>query len=279
MPLGERARRNNAPGVALWRSPALGGTQLLAGCFADYAYDPHTHESACFALITDGAIRIRVRGSEFVARKGDLFAIEADGVHAGWPADPLGWKQRALYVRHEQLVDALGAGTRAAGEALAAPLIRDAPLTTIFLQLHRLSESASLLECEESCVQFAARLFRRHMRQPAELRPGGREESAVRLVKDYLECNLTARTSLSDLAAMAHMPPFRLFRAFAGSVGAPPHAWQRQARIRCATRLIRQGFSLREVAATSGFSDQAHMTRAFRRTLGVTPGAYRAAFR
>jgi len=56
-----------------------------------------------------------------------------------------------------------------------------------------------------------------------------------------------------------------------------PHGYQRQARIRSATDLIRRGRALAEVAAAAGFADQAHLTRCFRRTMGVTPGLFRDA--
>lgn len=82
---------------------------------------------------------------------------------------------------------------------------------------------------------------------------------------------------LAEIAAAANLSPFRLFRAFARQTGMSPHAYQRQARVRSAAGVIRRNYSLGEVAAAPGFSDQAHLTRSFRRILGVTPGAYRAA--
>src|SRR4030095_10149973 len=199
------------PRVRIWRSSALGGSEFLAGEFADYAYDPHVHESACFALITEGAIRIRVRGCEFIARMGDLFAIDADGVHAGWPIDAFGWKQRTLYVRHEQLAAAIaGEHATARPGALAAPIIRDTQLAALFARLHRCSEEPSPIECEELCLRFAARLFRRHMREAPALEPVRREHGAVRLVQTCLEQNLATPAHLSDLARMGAIPPFRL---------------------------------------------------------------------
>jgi AraC-like DNA-binding protein len=42
--------------------------------------------------------------------------------------------------------------------------------------------------------------------------------------------------------------------------------------------MIRLGHSLTDAAAASGFADQAHLTRSFRRTMGITPGAYRSAY-
>jgi AraC-like DNA-binding protein len=56
-----------------------------------------------------------------------------------------------------------------------------------------------------------------------------------------------------------------------------PSDYQRQLRVRAARRLLGHGVSPARAAAETGFADQAHLTRWFRRYCGVTPGAYRAA--
>ena len=83
---------------------------------------------------------------------------------------------------------------------------------------------------------------------------------------------------LGDVAQAAGLPPFRLFRAFLRATGMTPHVYQRQARVRFAVGMIRFGHPLREVAMAAGFADQAHLTRIFRKTMGITPGAYRGAY-
>jgi AraC-like DNA-binding protein len=55
----------------------------------------------------------------------------------------------------------------------------------------------------------------------------------------------------------------------------PPHAYLNQLRVRYARRLLDDGLRPAEVASRSGFADQAHLTRHFKRTVGVPPGAYR----
>ncbi len=54
----------------------------------------------------------------------------------------------------------------------------------------------------------------------------------------------------------------------------PPHAYLENVRIRQAERLIRSGLSLADVAVHVGFSSQSHMTRSFKKIIGVTPGQY-----
>jgi transcriptional regulator GlxA family with amidase domain len=66
-----------------------------------------------------------------------------------------------------------------------------------------------------------------------------------------------------------------LLRSFRAEVGMPPYAWLAQHRVARARGLLEQGHSPAEAAVLTGFADQAHLTRWFRRVVGVTPGAYR----
>jgi methylphosphotriester-DNA--protein-cysteine methyltransferase len=65
--------------------------------------------------------------------------------------------------------------------------------------------------------------------------------------------------------------------AATGRFGLPPSDYQRQLRLRAARRALAGGTAVADVAAATGFADQAHLTRWFRRCYGITPGAYRAA--
>lgn len=288
---GPLSRPMNAPAspttarntqVRIWRAPEL-GAELLRGRFHDFSYDVHTHETACFALITDGAIRIRMRGTEFVATRGDLYAIDADEPHAGWPVDDHGWRQRTVYVDTAYLRARLGDGD---GDARASqcgrlfgPIISDPVLTRLFAGVHRCSETGGdALRRDEHYLSFAARLFERHV-SGAVRDEAGREPRAVALAKDFLDQHVECSVHLDDIAHAAGLPPYRLLRVFARHVGMTPHAYQRQARVRRAAGLIRAGRALSDVAATVGFADQAHLTRWFRRSFAVTPGMYRDALR
>jgi AraC-like DNA-binding protein len=272
-------RRLGNVSTKIWCADDLGPAELLRGRFSDYSYDVHSHDRACFALITRGAIRIRTRGTEFVARAGDLYAIDADEPHAGWPIDRDGWSLRTLYVGVGHLQSLIDADDAAAMPALAGPIIRDAHLTSLFVSIHASSEtSGPPLARTEQYLSFVERLFARHTRSPPRGRPSGSEQQAIRLARDFLDNSLDRQVHLADIAAVAGLPRFQLFRAFSRTLGMSPHTYQRQARIRFAARLIKTGHSLSDAAQVAGFADQAHMTRHFRSTIGVTPGDYRQAY-
>jgi AraC-like DNA-binding protein len=263
----------------IWFADDLGGSELLRGRFSGFSYDVHTHDKACFALITRGAIRIRTLGSEFRALAGDLFAIDADKPHAGWPIDDDGWSLRTLYVDVRRLQELVGVRRDRVPPALAGPIIRDSRLTSLFRGVHSCSEAAGpALKREEHFLEFIGRLFERHTRGVSPLTPPSREERPIRLARDFLDLHLDQQVRLADVAEAAGLPAFRLFRAFERATGMSPHRYQRQARVRFAAGLIRLGHPLSDAALAAGFADQAHMTRSFRSTMGVTPGAYRGAF-
>lgn len=281
----ERERRRQVAqakfNTKIWRAEELGSAELLRGRFADYAYDVHTHETACFALITRGAIRIRMRGTEFTAQTGDLYAIDADEPHAGWPVDAAGWSLRTLYVDTGTLRALVAADGRADRmPRLAGPVIRDPALAALLRGVHWCSEvGGPALKREARYLAFVRRLLARHTATPETVPEPGREARAVRLARAFLDQRLDQQVSLGEVAAAAGLPPFRLLRAFERATGMSPHRYQRQARIRLAAGLIRLGRPLGEAAAEAGFADQAHLTRSFRRTLGVTPGAYQRLYR
>jgi AraC-like DNA-binding protein len=271
--------RKEHTAITLWRAPDL-GAELLSGHFSDFTYDVHTHDTACFALLTRGAIRIKMRGQEFTARSGDLYAIEADEPHAGWPADETGWNLRTIYVDTAYLRSLVSENHESRMLDLQGPIIRDPELASMFYGVHRGSQvRGPSADREEGYLSFAARLFERHTANMKVCLRSGREDRAIRAAKAFIDHTLDGQVSLAAIANAAGLPPFRLYRAFENSTGMTPHAYQRQARVRLAIDLIRADRPLPEVAYSTGFSDQAHLTRWFRRMMGITPGAYQKAMR
>jgi AraC-like DNA-binding protein len=70
------------------------------------------------------------------------------------------------------------------------------------------------------------------------------------------------------------MNPFALVRSFRAETGLPPHAYVNHLRVRLARQLLDSGVAPADVAARAGFADQAHLTRHFKRVVGVPPRSY-----
>lgn len=111
-----------------------------------------------------------------------------------------------------------------------------------------------------------------------ELRSGALSRAQCGLIEQYVEANLDRNIPLDELAGVVQLSAFHFTRKFRVSFGCPPHAWVLRRRLAHAQRLLaRKDVPLKVVAARCGFADQSHMTRLFRRLLGVTPAECRKA--
>jgi len=97
---------------------------------------------------------------------------------------------------------------------------------------------------------------------------------AAELVRQSVHCDVTATGELSALAHRANVSRFQALRKFKLRYGLPPHAYQLSVRVALAQKALREGQLPAEVAALYGFFDQSHLTRHFKRLLGVTPAQY-----
>jgi AraC-like DNA-binding protein len=73
---------------------------------------------------------------------------------------------------------------------------------------------------------------------------------------------------------VASLSRFELIRRFRADTGMTPHAFQVNLRIARARALLAAGVTPAAVAADCGFADQSHLTRTFKRAVGVSPGRY-----
>lgn len=94
----------------------------------------------------------------------------------------------------------------------------------------------------------------------------------LRLLRDQAP---DSDTSLSALADQVGLSPGRLMHAFTESIGLPLRPYLGWLRLQRAAAAIVSGVPLGEAAHAAGFSDAAHMTRTFRRMLGMPPSALR----
>jgi AraC-like DNA-binding protein len=98
--------------------------------------------------------------------------------------------------------------------------------------------------------------------------------AAARRVHERLHSDASQRTDLATLAQLVGMSRFQALRVFKRHYGLPPQAYQLRLRLSLAQRALREGVPPARVAAEFGFTDQSHLTRHFKRALGITPAMY-----
>jgi AraC-like DNA-binding protein len=134
----------------------------------------------------------------------------------------------------------------------------------------RLQQECALLETLGELVLHHAAAARAGRLTPS----GARATAALGRVRELLETEYARTITIGELAREAGLSTFHLIRVFRAAFGLPPYKYLEQVRIHQARRLIRHGFPLTHVVHATGFSDQSHLTRYFKRIVGVTPGRY-----
>jgi AraC-like DNA-binding protein len=105
---------------------------------------------------------------------------------------------------------------------------------------------------------------------------GGLPPRLTQNIREYIDSHLSENISLDRMAEMAGLSVFHFARAFRQSFGTPPHGYLLRRRIERAHHLLKKTeLALSQIALSTGFSDQSHFAKHFRRLTGMTPSAAR----
>jgi AraC-like DNA-binding protein len=228
------------------------------------------HEEHSIGVVLDGTENTICRGASHNARKGDVILINAEEVHSN---ESRNCEYRLIKVL-PTILDHIGSAKRVTFPNI---VVTDPFLFRRILNLHlKLEQNLSILEMESELISTLALLLERQCntqtdRQEFETR---NEKAYVQIVRDYLKAHYAENVSLSQLTSLTNLSPFYLLRVFRQRVGFPPHEYQTQVRVAHARKLIRTGTPLSQAALETGFFDQSHLTRNFKRIVGVTPHRY-----
>jgi len=134
------------------------------------------------------------------------------------------------------------------------------------------------LYAETLSVTLALELIRFHGRGGlrASLARGGLAEWQRRAVVEFINDHLERNISLKELAGLVRLSPNHFCKAFARSMGMPPHHYQLRQRIERAKLLLADpDRSITDVVLATGYTASSNFATAFRRVTGLSPREYR----
>jgi len=263
--------------VSLWHTDDLSRAEYARAHHRSFAFEPHAHDTTCLALIVGGALRLTLNRRTEVVGKGGFILINAGDVHAGHGATRAGWTMRTVHVSPGDFIPQVEAAGLpvAAGRAFESGVHHDPELARLFFGIHACAQiNDDRLKRDENLVELVRRLHELCGSGISSPRHGDDDAGAAQRMRAYIEDHLLEPVRLSELGSPVSLPPYAAVRVFKKRFGLPPHRYHLQRRIDVARTLIRERIPLAGVSHHCGFADQAHFTRAFRRTLGFTPGAY-----
>jgi AraC-like DNA-binding protein len=237
----------------------------------------HCHPTYNFGCVLDGRAQLELGGRSYAQPEGTVVLLNAFEAHAStWLADES--RYFVVYVGEEawaKLLEGIGAPhtTR-----FSHPIVRDDilfyALKGLWSELSKRPESIGFDDVFHVLRTTIARgwtLSSSH---------GAPEISTDQAILQSLSPGSTpdaeGQNRVEDVAAALGLTRFQLSRLCQANHGMQPRRLRLQLMVAQAQVEISKGASLTEAAHLAGFSDQSHMTREFRRTVGMTPREYQA---
>jgi len=249
---------------------------MLSGRILTHLCAPHLHDTFTIGYMHRGTAIAKVRGVSHVWCRGEVFLGNPYEVHAGGSHDST-IEYDVYYPSVELIAEAVGCSADSDRQPhLACPILRDPVLIGELLEV--LADPMRPDKAQDRYARTRSatteeglrRFFRRHTHlfetvSAQELQP---IRQACRILRESVD----SPVSWPDLPDQVGCSRWHFVRLFHRATGLAPNAYFRQLRLAKALRLICSGLPLADAASATGFADQAHFTREFKRALGRTPG-------
>jgi AraC-like DNA-binding protein len=254
-----------APTVRIRPQGSAPGVERFDAAVSGRGFAPHRHDCYAVGLTLSGVQRFRYRGMDWAGQAGQVHVLHPDELHDGQPGTAAGFTYRMVYLDPARVGEALGGG---ALPFVATPLLDGVDLSPwdFAAPLDGLSAHDLVLALVGLLAGAAGRRASTVLDMPALAR-----------VRERLAAEPQRPPAMVELEACAGLDRWTLARQFRLAYGISPSGYRVQRQVARAQGLMRAGLSLAEAAADAGFADQSHLTRQFRRAVGVTPGRWLAA--
>jgi len=145
-------------------------------------------------------------------------------------------------------------------------------LDSMSSQYARMIENCPTLE---NCGKMIGEMIRAYCRL-VRTHAGGQYSAVVQKTMTYINANLSANLSLSELASLMQITPGYLSTVFHRETGLTLTRYIAEQRMKAALQLLRMTrLQVQSIAQLCGFSDPNYFSKQFRRCYGMTPMQYR----
>ncbi|SMD17246.1 AraC family transcriptional regulator [Sporomusa malonica] len=256
----------------------MNNLEVYKASYTTHAFSRHWHDGFGIGVIENGCEVFDYDGRRQYAPQRSIVLMNPGVVHTGSAANQqLGWQYNIMYPQSGCLQEIAGQINEKNNHVpyFPNPVVFDKDCAEKLLNLFSLFEYSPLsMEYQSVFISAMAMILRRHSSLVYAGMERKKDNKVVKLVKEYIYQYYAKNISLGELSIISGKSQFHLLREFGREVGIPPHTYQIFIRIQKAKELLLKGQSILVVALETGFTDQSHFSRYFKRIVGVTPREY-----
>lgn len=250
-----------------------GLTLAETGYDAGFVVPPHEHTHPFFCLALQGSFAERFERRRWTATPATVFYHPAGAEHAEeFGAD--GGRLFNIQLGGDWLARLETFDMRPPDRQLHSRGGRATRIAVSMLEEYRMGDTASELALDGLALALLAQVVRRG--RTAEPKGRGVRPGWLADVESLLHEAVADPVDIATIASAVDVHPVHLARVFRRHHGCSPGEYLRRLRVRTACDLLAgTDRSLAGIALATGYADQSHFTRQFKRAMGTTPGAYR----
>jgi AraC-like DNA-binding protein len=238
------------------------------------------HATASIAVVTEGTFQYRTAGGRAVLAPGGILLGNAGACFECGHEHGTGDRCLAFQFAPGALEEIVAAVPGVRSIAFVVPHLSPQPaLIPLLAAAEAARDDADAGVLEEIALRLAVAVATAASDSKRTTSVHSRHDE--RRISDALrriEAEAEDPLALADLARDAAMSPYHFLRTFRRVVGMTPHQYLLRTRLnRAAVCLRTSSESISAIAFDAGFGDLSTFNRRFRRFMGCSPGAYRAA--
>lgn len=248
--------------------PGIPYVRIVQGTGIHNEFMKHVHSQLCVGIVLSGVRRMTFDGDRYDYSKNDIFIINPGQAHSC-----------AMTPGTEHSYSVLTVDPSSTGDpdriSFRNIIKKSNGIHGRFVKLLSILErDAPVLEKESTLQAFLNSIASAYSTEALPVKITAQQKSAVKKARELLEKNLTDKITLDELSGVTGMSRFYFNRIFCEITGVSPYAFHLHLRIEHAKHMLLAGRTIVETALDSGFTDQSHFSRYFKKLVGVTPGAF-----
>ncbi len=237
---------------------------------------PHKHPFCEVMFVYSGSGKITVRGKTYSIKKGDIVVYNADVTHEEFSSPKNGLELGFFGITNFKIAD-LPSDSLIAPDA--SPVIHsgddEKKIASYFTSL--VEEMLNNERYNELIAKYLARLILIDILRLANISEAKFVTNAIfNQIYNYINSNFTEITSLDYICEDLHVSKYYISHVFRKYIGKPPMQYINSKKIDYAKKLLQEtDLSATQIGEKCGYPDHAQFFKAFKRSVGITPQAFR----
>lgn len=237
-------------------------------------FSKHFHDTYTIGLTHDGVFKSRHEKKVLFSYKNSSKIINPGEIHGG---DSDSWKYTNFYPSIELISEIYEqVFLEKKIPIFTEHIINDIQLYNLLLNFFlSIYNNEDKMIIETNMISALSYLIKNYAHSSKEYNLSFNNKKIIKNSIFYIKDSLESNISLDELAINSNLSKYHFLRIFKNSTGITPHQYILIQRIEKSKELILKGMNLCDVAQTTGFSDQSHLIRNFKKIYGYTPNIFK----